>query len=141
MSFFQLFQYCLRSGLGTIGDFSSEQLLHGPQSATKLLRHYPQMGYFRQQNNLRLSPYPPIKGEVSVAGSLYSDTTLLGGGGGEEKLHFSPFKVGKTSQRPIRTKCLNKSCRRLNSRLVWSYFWREVFQTITSRDSKKKKIT
>ena len=30
MSFFQLFQYCMGSGLGTIGDFSSEQLLHDP---------------------------------------------------------------------------------------------------------------
>ena len=29
-SFFQLFQYYLGSGLGTIGDFSSEQLLHDP---------------------------------------------------------------------------------------------------------------
>ena len=28
MSFFQLFQYCLGSRLGTIGDFFSEQLLH-----------------------------------------------------------------------------------------------------------------
>ena len=28
MSFCQLFQYCLESGLGTIGEFSSEQLLH-----------------------------------------------------------------------------------------------------------------
>ena len=28
MSFFQLFQYCQGSGLGTTGDFSSEQLLH-----------------------------------------------------------------------------------------------------------------
>ena len=28
ISFFQLFQYCLASGLGTIGDFSSKQLLH-----------------------------------------------------------------------------------------------------------------
>lgn len=28
MSFFQFFQYCLGSGLGTTGDFSSEQLLH-----------------------------------------------------------------------------------------------------------------
>ena len=26
--FFKLFQYCLGSGLGTISDFSSEQLLH-----------------------------------------------------------------------------------------------------------------
>ena len=31
MSFFQLFQYCLGSGLGTIGDFSSKQLLHDPK--------------------------------------------------------------------------------------------------------------
>ena len=31
LSFFQLFQYCLGSGLGTIGDFSSEQLLHDPK--------------------------------------------------------------------------------------------------------------
>ena len=30
MSFLQLFQYCLTSGLGTIGDFSSEQLLADP---------------------------------------------------------------------------------------------------------------
>ena len=30
MAFFQLFQYCLRSGLGTIGDFSCEQGLHNP---------------------------------------------------------------------------------------------------------------
>ena len=30
MSFFQLFQYCLGSGLGTIGDYSSEQLLRDP---------------------------------------------------------------------------------------------------------------
>ena len=30
MSFFQLFQYCLGSGLGIIGDFSSEQLQHDP---------------------------------------------------------------------------------------------------------------
>ena len=29
-SFFELFQYWLGSGLGTIGDFSSEQLLHDP---------------------------------------------------------------------------------------------------------------
>ena len=30
MSFFQLFQYCLEQGKRTIGDFSSEQLLHDP---------------------------------------------------------------------------------------------------------------
>ena len=30
MPFFELFQYCLVSGLGTIGDFSSEPLLHDP---------------------------------------------------------------------------------------------------------------
>ena len=30
MPFFKLFQYCLRLGLDTIGDFSSEQLLHDP---------------------------------------------------------------------------------------------------------------
>ena len=30
MSFFQLFHFCLGSGLGTIGDLSSEQLLHDP---------------------------------------------------------------------------------------------------------------
>ena len=30
MSFFQLFQYCLGQGKRTIGDFSSEQLLHDP---------------------------------------------------------------------------------------------------------------
>ena len=30
MLFFQLFQYCLGSGLGTIGDFFSEQLPHDP---------------------------------------------------------------------------------------------------------------
>ena len=34
MSFFQLFQYCLGSGLGTIGDFSSDQLLHDPNKRT-----------------------------------------------------------------------------------------------------------
>ena len=32
MSFFELFQYCLGSGLGTIGDFFSAQLLHDPPS-------------------------------------------------------------------------------------------------------------
>ena len=35
MSFFELFQYCLGSGLGTIGDFSSEQLLHDPFAMLK----------------------------------------------------------------------------------------------------------
>ena len=35
MSFFELFQYCLGSGLGCIGDFSSEQLLHDPPSARR----------------------------------------------------------------------------------------------------------
>ena len=30
MPFFKLFQYCLGSGNRTIGDFSSEQLLHDP---------------------------------------------------------------------------------------------------------------
>ena len=37
MSFFQLFQYCLGSGLGTIGDYSSEQLQHDPPKALILL--------------------------------------------------------------------------------------------------------
>ena len=36
MSFFQLFQYCLGSGLGTIGDFSIEQLLHSQHHTLKL---------------------------------------------------------------------------------------------------------
>ena len=77
-------------------DFSSEQLLHDPQSARKLLRHYPKMGYFTEQNNLRLSPLPPVKGGVSVTGIVYSDTTLLGGGGGGGgKLHFSLLKSAK----------------------------------------------
>ena len=31
MLFFQLFQYCLGSVLGIIGDFFSEQLLYDPQ--------------------------------------------------------------------------------------------------------------
>ena len=31
MSFFQVFQYCLGSGLGTIVDFSSEQLVHATE--------------------------------------------------------------------------------------------------------------
>ena len=35
MSFFQLFQYCLGSGLGTTGDFSSEQLLRDPFAMLK----------------------------------------------------------------------------------------------------------
>ena len=35
MSFFQLFQYCLGSGLGTIGDFSSKQLLLDPKNGSK----------------------------------------------------------------------------------------------------------
>ena len=52
------------------------------------------MGYFTEQNNLRLSPLPPVKGGVSVTGIVYSDTTLLGGGGGG-KASFSPFEVGK----------------------------------------------
>ena len=37
MSFFQLFQYCLGSGLGTIGDYSSEQLQHDFPKALILL--------------------------------------------------------------------------------------------------------
>ena len=36
-SFFQLFQYCLGSGLGTIGDFFSEQLQHDLPKALILL--------------------------------------------------------------------------------------------------------
>ena len=80
-------------------DFSSELLLHDPQSATKLLIHYPQMGLFQRIKQLAPLPFPPIKVGVSVTGIVYSDTTLLGGGGGG-KASFSPFEVGKTSQRP-----------------------------------------
>ena len=36
MSFFQLFQFCLGSGLGTIADFSSKQLPHDPKKGTLL---------------------------------------------------------------------------------------------------------
>ena len=39
MSFFQLFQYCLESGLGTIGEFSSEQLLHD-SNLSREISHY-----------------------------------------------------------------------------------------------------
>ena len=95
MSFFQLFQYCLGSWLGTFGDFSSGLLLHDPQSVTKLFIHYPQMGLFQRIKQSVPLPFPPIKGRVSVTGAVYSDTTLLGGGGGG-KASFSPFEVGKT---------------------------------------------
>ena len=80
-------------------DFSSGLLLHDPQSATKLLRDYPQMGLFQRTKQSANLPFPPIKGRVSVTGIVYSDTTLLGGGGGG-KASFSPFEVGKASQRP-----------------------------------------
>lgn len=74
-------------------------LLHDPQSVTKLLIHYPQMGLFQRIKQSAPLPFPPIKGRVSVTGVVYSDTTLLEGGGGGEA-SFSPFEVGKTSQRP-----------------------------------------
>ena len=99
MSFFQLFQNCLGSGLGTFGDFSSGLLLHDPQSVTKLLIHYPQMSLFNRIKQSAPLPFLPIKDRVSVTGIVDSDTTLLGGGGGG-KASFSPFEVGKTSQRP-----------------------------------------
>ena len=77
-------------------DFSSELLLHDPQSATKLLRHYPQMGLFQRTKQSAPLPFPPIKGGESVTGIVYSDTTLLGGGGRRGgKLHYPLLKSAK----------------------------------------------
>ena len=81
-------------------DFSSELLLHDPQSATKLLRHYPQMVYFREQNNLRLSPFPQSKVECLLQVSCTATQHCVEGVG-EEKLHFPLLKSAKRHKGPL----------------------------------------
>ena len=82
-------------------DFSSELLLHDPQSVTKIVETLSSNGLFQRTKQSAPLPFPSIKGGVSVTGIVYSDTTLLGVGGGG-KASFSPFEVGKTSQRPFK---------------------------------------
>ena len=64
------------------------------------------MGLFNRIKQSAPLPFLPIKDRVSVTGIVDSDTTLLGGGGGG-KASFSPFEVGKTSQRAFNARCLS----------------------------------
>ena len=80
-------------------DFSSELLLHDPQSVTKLLRHYPQMGLFQRTKQSAPPPFPQSKVECLLQVSCTA-TQHWWRGWGRESFIF-PFWSGQNVRKAL----------------------------------------
>ena len=96
MLFFQLFQYYLGPGKPTIGDFSSEQLLHDPLNLCRVLLEYDKI----KRVNVRLCQ----QGELTLVATLQPQNkrTRIQGSN-----NFKGFKEMPGYWEYLRQKCMN----------------------------------